>query len=505
MAALVDHVRQLYQLVTLLPLSPAAVNQFADIMPRLQGLPGEPLPAWEKMRTEESEGLLPEVEGKEVTGAAACEKVAATGKKAVPGGHGKRKRSLSVDLEVTAPQQGRKLKQITIGAQVKAQAAEAECPVCHKAMTQRQVEKHLEMCLAVQASREEAQANPHEDEEVGEPQACGEADATTADPEVVVVEPLMDEKTHREAEREEAVMESVPERQPLPEGMDEVQVVEEEEVEGTVEEEDDDEDEEEFEEGLSSDEELDDMEVALRTSMERLVALRAGEWGKTAGLSPALCVDAFVDLDDDPALLRVVENNRPNPSAYVVATTQLTQTQRQQVAQAVIALGGSETRDIAEATHLVVPTDENGHARESRRMLEAVARGRWAVSLDWVLQSLAQQEWVEETPWEVTGISQLSGAILKGAQKSRQRGGQLLRDISITFHGSFGRQGVPPQKWLEDLAVAAGAHVEGLSLYGVERSQNQQRVTLCAQELGSTHHTVSGTVSVDTLVLVVLA
>jgi len=443
-----------------------------------QGLPEEPLPAWDKPQkeplVEEPEESLQDFQEREEAAAAAKAtvgaKAAVTGKKAVPGGArgGKRKRGQTgVDVQVTAPEPNRKLKQTTIAAQVKAQGpTTAACPICHKIMTRRQVEQHVELCLAMHASKEEATPITEEDEE-DEEQASEDEAGTKASPtkEVIVLDPPTDEETDAEGEQppEEAVVESVPEEEFSSE----------------------EEEEEEEEEELSSDEELDAMEAALRTSVESLVAVRAGEWGKTAGLAPKLQVDSFVDLDDDPALLRVVEQHRPSPSAYIVATTQLTQSQREQVAQAVTALGGTETRDIAEATHLVVPTDENGHARESRRMLEAVARGRWAVSLDWVLESLAQKEWAEEAPWEVSGIRQLSGAILKGAQQSRQRGGRLLREFSITFHGSFGRQGVPPQKWLEDLALAAGAQVEGMSPYDGrdEGSWYTQRVALCAQQV----------------------
>ena len=454
-------------------------------MARLQGLPGEALPAWGKVQPDILKLPSPEAERKEAAPndaratAATGEKAKGTFRKRGLGIDGKRKRGLSIDVEVTAPQPGRKLRQTTIAAQVKAQATEAQCPVCHKSMTQRQVEKHLEMCLALHQSK--AEAAPTQEDMREAPPTVKEAVAEKEREEVIVVDPSMDEDNDREAERE-AVVESLPEQEP-PHAKEkevlEVEMVGDADTEAEL----DEEGEEEEVEDLSSDEELDAMEAALRTSMERLVAVRAGEWGKSAGLPPTLQVDSFVDLDDDPALLRVVEQHRPSFGTHVVATTQLTEAQRHQVAQAVIALGGTGTRDIAEATHLVVPTDENGHARESRRMLEAVARGRWALSLDWVLESLAQKEWVAEAPWEVSGISQLSGAILKGAQKSRQRGGQLLCGFSISFNGSFGRQGVPPQKWLESLATAAGAHVEGTSLYRGEGSQNEQRVTLCAQDL----------------------
>jgi hypothetical protein len=50
----------------------------------------------------------------------------------------------------------------------------------------------------------------------------------------------------------------------------------------------------------------------------------------------------------------------------------------------------------------------------------------------------------------------------------------------LSFHGLFGRAGAPPQPWLEELAVAAGAEITEAD--AVSESPHSVHVSLCAEE-----------------------
>ena len=85
----------------------------------------------------------------------------------------------------------------------------------------------------------------------------------------------------------------------------------------------------------------------------------------------------------------------------VIASTLLSHEHRTNLTALVKLIGGSETDNIQEATHVVTPTDEIGRARQSRKVLEAVAHGKWLIGLDWVLKSQQEGIWVDELEFEV--------------------------------------------------------------------------------------------------------
>jgi len=425
----------------------------------------------------------------------------------------KRKREkLTSSVQSPNPEVGAgtaRLKQTKINSQVE----ESKCPVCFKVMSARKVQQHLDMCIAMHESKssvktstlqpalvvpEESTVTRNKNEVLFDTQdVVPETQTYTANmlretqtPEEISSTWMMSKLEDvtsgmRETnEASESLTQEESQKQKSEPKMVNLQVelkspgtnLLEEEPLSAVERSN-----EHFTE--DSDDDMESMELELRKSLERLVTDRAMQWYYDEDALSSPFQDLHVDLDDDPVMMSILQQYREPKPKMVIATTQLTQRQRQQVSQAITLLGGKETRVTKEATHIIVPTDEQGIATDSRRMLEMVAKGAWTLSLDWVLESLAQREWVEEGAWEVTGVSNMPGH--DGPRRSRLEKGCLFRDFLVSFHGHFGRNGIPPRQYLEELATAAGAEMYDTA--NEDSKENRPKhVILCASHLTKT-------------------
>ena len=131
--------------------------------------------------------------------------------------------------------------------------------------------------------------------------------------------------------------------------------------------------------------------------------------------------------------------------------------------QALIAqLGGRTVDEFDDAqglrvTHVVTGLTAGDDTHRAQRTLKyccGVLSGAWIVSFEWVLESLAAREWVEESDFELRGDTYGAGAPKKARIALRKGTQRLFSGLRICFAGEFTQ---PSRKDLQRVARIGGA------------------------------------------------
>ena len=110
-------------------------------------------------------------------------------------------------------------------------------------------------------------------------------------------------------------------------------------------------------------------------------------------------------------------------------------------------------------THVVTGLTANDSAHHAQRTLKyccGVLCGAWIVSFEWVLESLAAREWVEESDFEMRGDTHGSGAPKRARLALRKGAQRLFHGLRICFAGDFAQ---PSRKDLQRVARIGGAEI----------------------------------------------
>lgn len=132
----------------------------------------------------------------------------------------------------------------------------------------------------------------------------------------------------------------------------------------------------------------------------------------------------------------------------------------------VAQLGGRTVDDFedvaaqgARVTHVVTGLTDSSDAHKAQRTLKycsGVLSGAWVVSFEWVLESLAAREWVEESDYEMRGDTHGAGAPKKARIALRKGSPRLFSGLRFCFAGDFTQ---PSRKDLQRVARIGGAEI----------------------------------------------
>ncbi|XP_046846861.1 ankyrin repeat domain-containing protein 31-like [Xenia sp. Carnegie-2017] len=163
------------------------------------------------------------------------------------------------------------------------------------------------------------------------------------------------------------------------------------------------------------------------------------DYATTKEMKSALTSTAHVH-DDDEESLRLV-NNLPSCSrdSKVILGSGLKREQQAMLKYCVNQLGGILVENFDESvTHIVISADENGYCPRTMKYMYGLLTGKWIVNFEWVMLSLPQQQWLDETVYEVKGSS---ASTIDAAKKARlnmlQQMPRLLDGCSFYLRGTF--------------------------------------------------------------------
>lgn len=117
---------------------------------------------------------------------------------------------------------------------------------------------------------------------------------------------------------------------------------------------------------------------------------------------------------------------------------------------------GGNTRGI---THVVTGLTDSSDAHKAQRTLKyccGVLCGAWVVSFEWVLESLAAREWVEESDYELRGDTHGAGAPKKARIAIRKGSPRLFSGLRFCFAGDFNQ---PSRKDLQRVVRIGGGEI----------------------------------------------
>ncbi|KAF2069853.1 hypothetical protein CYY_008831 [Polysphondylium violaceum] len=160
---------------------------------------------------------------------------------------------------------------------------------------------------------------------------------------------------------------------------------------------------------------------------------------------------SFESMEDKNSHIDLSKNSKP-----VILGTRLTRLMQFHIISLTMALGGKYVTTWSEdVTHVVCSTlDDTKLSQRTIKYQLGISKGLWIVSFDWILESLNQNQWVNELEFEIQG----DNVAAKGSpSKARQH---LLFETKRLFYGySFylvGEFESPSKQELESVIKEAG-------------------------------------------------
>jgi hypothetical protein len=159
----------------------------------------------------------------------------------------------------------------------------------------------------------------------------------------------------------------------------------------------------------------------------------------------------------------------PSPASPHILASGLNAVASKSLATVVLKLGGKlESIFTDQVTHLVVNVDETGIASRTFKYLEAIVRGVWVVSTEWVIQSLGAGKYLPAKKFVVKGDSSFLGgpeaasSSPGGKQGSKEAGTRnvIFEKMPVFLNGSFNSPQQLKLDQIEHLLKLGGASVK---------------------------------------------
>ena len=173
----------------------------------------------------------------------------------------------------------------------------------------------------------------------------------------------------------------------------------------------------------------------------------------------------------------------------IIATSGLTKHQLLTLNASLEKLGGTLEKEISNrTTHLVVGTDNRNIAARTIKYLESLLKGIYVVSMQWILESLAKETFLDAKPFLVSGDKTYLGGPQKSIKSHMKQNPKLFEHIHVWLHGKFAKPGHPTPADFVRLLELGGATVvcdelpvKNLSMD--QLNQTKDSLLICDEEM----------------------